>query len=47
MFIDEAYTLCNDSFGLEVINTLVEKLDAGAGADMAVFMAGYSGDMEK
>eukprot|EP01038_Epipyxis_sp_PR26KG_P004361 gene4361-6169_t len=49
LFIDEAYgldpTRNNNSFGGDVIDTIVEKIEGSAGSDMAVILAGYEPQM--
>ena len=45
LFIDEAYVLAESDFGLEVLNTIVEQVQAKPGADRAVIMAGYTKEM--
>ena len=51
LFIDEAYNLdpsrANNSYGNEVIDTLVECIEGNAGSDMCVIMAGYKPQMEQ
>ena len=50
LFIDEAYNLdptrANNSYGNEVIDTLVECVEGNAGSDMCVILAGYKPQME-
>ncbi|GAA0866261.1 AAA family ATPase [Paraclostridium tenue] len=45
LFIDEAYTLANDSLGREAIETLL-KLIEDYGQDVVVILAGYEEEME-
>jgi DNA polymerase III delta prime subunit len=48
LFIDEAYGLDpsrSTSYGGQVIDTLVERIDGNAGVDMAVILAGYEPQM--
>lgn len=45
LFIDEAYTLANDSLGREAIETLL-KLIEDYGKDVVVILAGYEEEME-
>ena len=45
LFIDEAYVLAESQFGLEVLNTIVEQVQAKPGADISVIMAGYPKEM--
>ncbi|GAA0715352.1 hypothetical protein GCM10008904_32110 [Paraclostridium ghonii] len=45
LFIDEAYTLANDSLGREAIETLL-KLIEDHGQDVVVILAGYEEEME-
>ncbi len=45
LFIDEAYVLAESQFGLEVLNTIVEQVQAKPGADRSVIMAGYPKEM--
>jgi hypothetical protein len=45
LFIDEAYVLAESPFGLEVLNTIVEQVQAKPGADRSVIMAGYPKEM--
>ncbi len=48
LFIDEAYGLDPSrsvSYGGQVIDTLVERIDGSAGVDMAVILAGYEPQM--
>lgn len=45
LFIDEAYVLAESQFGLEVLNTIVEQVQANPGADRSVIMAGYPKEM--
>ncbi|MFR3568963.1 MAG: AAA family ATPase [Paraclostridium sordellii] len=45
LFIDEAYTLANDSLGKEAIETLL-KLIEDYGQDVVVILAGYEEEME-
>ncbi len=45
LFIDEAYTLANDSLGREAIETLL-KLIEDYGKDVVVILAGYEDEME-
>jgi AAA+ superfamily predicted ATPase len=47
LFIDEAYVLAESDFGLEVLNTIVEQVQAKPGADISVVMAGYEYEMTK
>ena len=47
LFIDEAYVLAESDFGLEVLNTIVEQIQAKPGADISVVMAGYEHEMYK
>jgi SpoVK/Ycf46/Vps4 family AAA+-type ATPase len=51
LFIDEAYNLdparANNTYGNEVIDTLVECVAGNAGVDMCVIMAGYKPQMEE
>jgi SpoVK/Ycf46/Vps4 family AAA+-type ATPase/DNA-binding transcriptional MerR regulator len=55
IFIDEAYNLDpqrhgqggSSSFGGQVLDTMVEKMDASAGMDMCVILAGYRPQMEQ
>jgi SpoVK/Ycf46/Vps4 family AAA+-type ATPase len=49
LFIDEAYTLCNnpnDSFGKEAIDTLLIPLESNRG-NLIVIVAGYNDDMDR
>jgi len=46
LFIDEAYVLAESQFGLEVLNTIVEQVQAKPGADISVIMAGYPKEMK-
>ena len=46
LFIDEAYVLAESQFGLEVLNTIVEQVQAKPGADRSVIMAGYPKEMK-
>lgn len=45
LFIDEAYTLANDSVGIQVIETLLKLIEDHAG-EVVVILAGYTEDME-
>jgi SpoVK/Ycf46/Vps4 family AAA+-type ATPase/DNA-binding transcriptional MerR regulator len=51
LFIDEAYGLdpkrSGNTYAGSVLDTLVEKLDGGTGADICVIMAGYQPQMEE
>jgi hypothetical protein len=51
LFIDEAYNLdparMTGTFGAEVLDVILEKIEANAGSDMAVIMAGYQPQMEQ
>lgn len=51
LFIDEAYNLDpargTGTFGAEVLDVILEKIEANAGSDMAVVMAGYRPQMEQ
>ena len=47
LLIDEAYVLDDDLYGKQALNTIVEKVQATAGADMAVILAGYEQPMLK
>jgi len=47
LFIDEAYVLDDQMYGKQVLDTLVEKVQGTAGADLAVVMAGYKQPMMK
>jgi hypothetical protein len=51
LFIDEAYNLdptrANNSYGNEVIDTLVECIEGNAGSDLCVIMGGYKPQMEQ
>jgi len=51
LFIDEAYNLDPQrhagGYGAEVIDTILEKIEANAGSDMALIMAGYKPQMEE
>ncbi len=46
LFIDEAYTLADDSFGQEAINTLLKRMEDDRGK-FYVFVAGYSEEMKQ
>lgn len=51
LFIDEAYNLDPKrhagGYGAEVIDTILEKIEANAGSDMALIMAGYKPQMDQ
>ena len=51
VFIDEAYNLDpargSGNYGAEVVDTLLEKVEANVGSDMAVILAGYRPQMEQ
>ena len=51
LFIDEAYNLdparMTGTFGAEVLDVILEKIEANAGSDMAVILAGYQPQMEQ
>ena len=44
LFIDEAYSLSGDQYGLECVNTLVKEMEDRRG-DLVVIVAGYPGPM--
>ena len=46
LFIDEAYTLANDSLGIEAIETLL-KLIEDYSKEVIVILAGYEEEMEE
>jgi AAA+ superfamily predicted ATPase len=47
LLIDEAYALDDNLYGKQALDTIVEKVQATAGADVAVIMAGYKAPMLK
>ena len=47
LVIDEAYVLSKTDYGLQVLDTIVERVSASPGADMAVILAGYEDEMMK
>ena len=51
LFIDEAYNLDpargSGTFGAEVLDVILEKVEANAGSDMCVILAGYKSHMEQ
>jgi hypothetical protein len=50
LFIDEAYNLDparSNQFGAEVLDVILEKVQADAGSDMCVILAGYKPQMEQ
>ncbi len=47
LLIDEAYVLNESSYGKEVLNTLVERVQNNPGDDIAVIMCGYEPEMLK
>ena len=50
LFIDEAYNLDparSNSFGAEVLDVILEKIEANAGSDMCVILAGYKPQMDQ
>jgi SpoVK/Ycf46/Vps4 family AAA+-type ATPase len=47
LLIDEAYVLDDNLYGKQVLDTIVEKVQATPGADMCVIMAGYDAPMMK
>ena len=51
LFIDEAYNLDpargSGTFGAEVLDVILEKIEANAGSDMCVILAGYKPQMEQ
>lgn len=47
LLIDEAYVLSKSDYGLQVLDTLVERVSASPGADMAVILAGYEDEIMK
>jgi thiol-disulfide isomerase/thioredoxin/AAA+ superfamily predicted ATPase len=51
LFIDEAYNLDparhTGSYGAEVIDTILEKIEGNAGSDMCLILAGYKPQMEQ
>ena len=50
LFTDEAYNLDparSNSFGAEVLDVILEKIEANAGSDMCVILAGYKPQMDQ
>ena len=45
LVIDEAYILAKSVYGLEALDTLVERVQGGVGEDFAVILCGYEEEM--
>ena len=45
LVIDEAYVLAKSQYGVEALDTLVERVQGGVGEDFAVILCGYEEEM--